>query len=68
MDCPQKKGRWGAGAVSEDSTVFMSRERRLFPAADQHNCCDSSLSKTAEPGLENRTQFAINLVLTVKFN
>ena len=37
----RKQGRCGAGAVSEGSTVFMSQERRLFPAADRHNCCDS---------------------------
>lgn len=54
-------------AVSEGSTVFMPQERRLFPAAGQHNCCARSLSKAAEPGLENRNQFAINLVLTVNF-
>ena len=62
-----KLGRCGAGAVSEGSTVFMSQERRRFPAANRHNCCDSSLSEAAELGLENRPQFAINLVLTVKF-
>ena len=37
----RKQGRCGAGAVSEGSTVFMSQERRRFPAADRHNCCDS---------------------------
>ena len=37
----RKQGRCGAGAVSEGSTVFMSQERRLFPAADRHNCRDS---------------------------
>ena len=37
----RKKGRCGAGAVSEGSTVFMSQERRLFLAADRHNCRDS---------------------------
>ena len=37
----RKLGRCGAGAVNEGSTVFMSQEHRLFPAADRHNCCDS---------------------------
>ena len=45
-----KLGRCGAGAVIEGSTVFMSQERRLFPAADRHNCSDSSLSTSSRTG------------------
>ena len=37
----RKLSRCGASAVSEGSTVFMSQERVLFPAADRHNCCHS---------------------------
>ena len=38
-----------------------------FRCRYRRRCLSSLLSKAAEPGLESRTQFAINLVLTVKF-